>query len=233
VLGVPPQLYAIAGLVVLIYQFWIHTEHIGKLGWFDRWFSSPSNHRVHHATNPRFVDRNYGAILVLWDRLFGTFQEEDEPCVYGTLKPLNSWSPLDSLLQVYRALAVQLRQAGHWRQGVRVLLEAAAPLPSDMDASKQKGTSKKALAPPYNPEVSPRQRCMAVLLFLLLSAEAVQLLWQEEQLVWGQRAAAAVLIFLATRWRAAFNPAGPGRRRRLPTVLSATAVTALVGTRES
>jgi alkylglycerol monooxygenase len=85
-----------AALIDLLYQFWVHTEQVGKLGWFDRVFCSPSNHRVHHAVNDRYIDRNYGGILMLWDRLFGSFQEEkdNEPCVYGTRGALNSWDPL-------------------------------------------------------------------------------------------------------------------------------------------
>jgi alkylglycerol monooxygenase len=82
--GVPPAVFGIVALVDLLYQFWVHTEHVGKLGWFDRWFCSPSNHRVHHAVNDRYVDRNYGGVLIIWDRIFGSFKEEDEKCVYGT-----------------------------------------------------------------------------------------------------------------------------------------------------
>ena len=95
-LGFPPLVFAVVALIDLLYQFWVHTQQIGKLGWFDRWFCSPSNHRVHHAVNDRYVDKNYGGILIVWDRLFGTFEEEDdaEPCVYGTRSPLRSWNPL-------------------------------------------------------------------------------------------------------------------------------------------
>ena len=74
--GVPPAMFAVAAIVDLLYQYWIHTELVGKLGWFDRWFASPSNHRVHHAVNDRYIDRNYGGIFMVWDRLFGTFVEE-------------------------------------------------------------------------------------------------------------------------------------------------------------
>jgi alkylglycerol monooxygenase len=86
VAGVPPLVFGIVALVDLLYQFWVHTEHVPKLGWFDRWFCSPSNHRVHHAVNDNYLDKNYGGILIVWDRLFGTFRDEDlaEPCVYGT-----------------------------------------------------------------------------------------------------------------------------------------------------
>ncbi len=77
VLGVPPLVFATVALIDLLYQYWVHTQQIGKLGWFDRWFCSPSNHRVHHAVNDRYLDKNYGGILIVWDRLFGSFAEED------------------------------------------------------------------------------------------------------------------------------------------------------------
>ena len=105
VAGVPPEMFAVAAIVDLLYQYWIHTEVIGKLGWFDRWFASPSNHRVHHAVNDRYIDRNYGGIFMAWDRLFGTFVDETERCVYGTRAPLNSWDPLWANFEVYADLA--------------------------------------------------------------------------------------------------------------------------------
>ena len=106
VAGVPPLVFGTVALIDLLYQFWVHTQQVGKLGWFDRWFCSPSNHRVHHAVNERYLDKNYGGILIVWDRLFGTFAEEDdaEPCVYGTRAPLRSWNPVWANLQVYRDL---------------------------------------------------------------------------------------------------------------------------------
>ncbi|HVN41702.1 MAG TPA: sterol desaturase family protein, partial [Steroidobacteraceae bacterium] len=106
VAGVPPAMFAVAAIVDLLYQYWIHTELIGKLGWFDRWFASPSNHRVHHAVNDRYIDRNYGGIFMVWDRLFGTFVEEreGEPIIFGTLNPLKRWSPLAANLRGYRQI---------------------------------------------------------------------------------------------------------------------------------
>lgn len=81
--GVPPLVFGVVALIDLLYQFWVHTEQVGRLGWFDRWFCSPSNHRVHHAVNDAYLDKNYGGILILWDRMFGTFKDEDlqEKCV--------------------------------------------------------------------------------------------------------------------------------------------------------
>ena len=81
--GVPPVVFVAVGLIDLLYQFWIHTELVGKLGWFDRVFASPSNHRVHHGVNDQYLDKNYGGILIVWDRLFGTYEDEVEPPVFG------------------------------------------------------------------------------------------------------------------------------------------------------
>ena len=105
-LGVPPLMFVVVGLIDLLYQFWVHTRLIGKLGWFDRIFVSPSNHRVHHGQNDYCLDRNYGGILILWDRLFGTFVEEkdDEPIVYGVLGQLRSWNPWTANLRTYADL---------------------------------------------------------------------------------------------------------------------------------
>ena len=134
VAGVPPLVFAVVALVDLLYQFWVHTEQVGKLGWFDRWFCSPSNHRVHHAVNDRYLDRNYGGILILWDRLFGTFQEENERCVYGTRSPLNSWDPLWANAEVYWALAQDSWHARRWGDKLRVWLKPPGWRPADVAA---------------------------------------------------------------------------------------------------
>jgi sterol desaturase/sphingolipid hydroxylase (fatty acid hydroxylase superfamily) len=122
VAGVPPEMFAVAAIVDLLYQYWIHTEVVGKLGAFDRWFASPSNHRVHHAVNDRYIDRNYGGIFMVWDRLFGTFVEESEPCVYGTRAPLDSWDPLWANLEVYADLARRSWSCPRWGDKLRVWL---------------------------------------------------------------------------------------------------------------
>ncbi len=112
VAGVPPLVFLTVAALNLLYQFWVHTRHIAKLGWFEWLFITPSNHRVHHAQNAVYMDRNYGGVFILWDRLFGTFQEEldDEPVIFGVTTPLASWNPLWANAQFYIAL---------WRDAVR------------------------------------------------------------------------------------------------------------------
>ncbi|WP_018147686.1 sterol desaturase family protein [Henriciella marina] len=96
-IGFSPAWIVLASAFHLAYQFWIHTEAIGRLpGWYELIFNTPSHHRVHHATNPRYLDRNFGGTLIIWDRLFGTFEAEraEERPHYGIFKPLNSTNPI-------------------------------------------------------------------------------------------------------------------------------------------
>ncbi|NVJ45683.1 MAG: sterol desaturase family protein, partial [Cytophagia bacterium] len=79
----------------LLYQFWIHTEAINKLPkWFEAVFNTPSHHRVHHARNPKYIDKNHGGTFIIWDKMFGTFRQEEERPTYGITKNLNSWNPV-------------------------------------------------------------------------------------------------------------------------------------------
>lgn len=132
VAGVPPALFATVALIDLLYQFWVHTEHVPKLGAFDRWFVSPSNHRVHHAVNDGYLDRNYGGILIVWDRLFGTYRDEDERCVYGTRKPLRSWDPLWANAEVYATLLRDAWRTRRWADKLRVLVGRPGWRPDDL-----------------------------------------------------------------------------------------------------
>lgn len=94
VLGLPPGVFLLLTTTNTLYQFWIHTRLIPKLGPLELVFNTPSHHRVHHGIDPKYIDRNHGGILIVWDRLFGTFEEEREEPNYGTVEPLRSWNPL-------------------------------------------------------------------------------------------------------------------------------------------
>ncbi len=118
-IGMPPKQLLVTVLIVLFYQFWVHTEHIGKMGWFDWVFNSPANHRVHHATNAQYVDKNYGGFLMVWDHLFGTYEPEVEPCVYGTLKPFDSVDPVWIVLIGYVNVFRSVRQTSGWFDKLR------------------------------------------------------------------------------------------------------------------
>ena len=110
-LGYPVEVFAVVAVIDLIYQYWIHTELVPKLGWFDRVFASPSNHRVHHAVNDRYLDKNYGGILIVWDRLFGTFAEESERVVFGLTKNIETYNPVRIAFHEYAAIGRDLARS--------------------------------------------------------------------------------------------------------------------------
>ena len=111
--GVPLLVFVSVAALNLLYQFWVHTRHIPKLGWFEWFFVTPSNHRAHHAQNALYMDRNYGGVFIIWDRLFGSFQEEDdnEPVIFGVTTPLASWNPVWANVQFYAQLWADARRA--------------------------------------------------------------------------------------------------------------------------
>nr|WP_137676896.1 sterol desaturase family protein [Parerythrobacter lutipelagi] len=124
-LGFHPLMIAISSGFNLIYQFWIHTEAIGKMPrWFEAVMNTPSHHRVHHATNPRYLDRNYAGVFIVWDRLFGTFEEErpdEERIRYGIVKQLGSFNLLWAVFHEWIGIARDMWRAP-WRHKLSYLL---------------------------------------------------------------------------------------------------------------
>ncbi|MBM2886044.1 sterol desaturase family protein [Chromobacterium phragmitis] len=123
-LGFPPQQVVAVVLLNLAFQFFVHTQIVPKLGWLEYVFNTPSIHRTHHAKNPRYIDHNYAGVLVVWDRLFGTFVEErdSDPCEYGTVKPVSSFNPLWVSVVEWRDMLVEAWRADNWRDRLVSLL---------------------------------------------------------------------------------------------------------------
>lgn len=114
-LGFHPALIAFVHGLNLVYQFWIHTEAVRRMpGWFEAVFNTPSHHRVHHGTNPRYLDANYAGVLILWDKGFGTFvpERDDEPVRYGILHDIGTYNPLRVAFQEYIDIARDQGRAG-------------------------------------------------------------------------------------------------------------------------
>ena len=123
-LGFHPVMIAICGGFNLIYQFWIHTEAIDKMPrWFEAVMNTPSHHRVHHATNPRYLDRNYAGVFIIWDKMFGTFEPEtnEEPIRYGIIKQLGSFNLLWSVFHEWIGMLSDIWRAP-WRHKLSYLL---------------------------------------------------------------------------------------------------------------
>ena len=131
-LGVPTEVVAVVLPVQFFMQFWYHTQHVGKLGWVEYLLVTPSQHRVHHAINPVYIDKNFGQIFC-WDRLFGTFQEElsEEPPVYGITTPVRHYNPLMIELNYMGRLLRDAFTANRWRDKWGVFLSRTGWRPDD------------------------------------------------------------------------------------------------------
>ncbi|MEC7734665.1 MAG: sterol desaturase family protein, partial [Pseudomonadota bacterium] len=134
-IGIPSVVFVAVGGLNLIYQFWVHTEHIGKLGWYEKYFISPSNHRIHHAKNPEYIDKNYGGVFILWDRFFGTYCEEKDEIkpVYGTVKALRSWNPVWANIEVFISMFKDSYYTKNWKDKIKVWFAKTTWRPKDVE----------------------------------------------------------------------------------------------------
>lgn len=135
-LGVPGVVVATIAPLHLFAQFWYHTRHIGKMGFLEHIIVTPSHHRVHHAINPEYLDKNYSQIFIIWDKLFGTFQEErpDKPPVYGITRPVSTWNPVKINFQHLWLLAKDAWYARSWRDKFRLWWMPTGWRPADVAA---------------------------------------------------------------------------------------------------
>lgn len=140
ILGIPEQVIAVLAPLHLFGQFWYHTQHIGKLGWLEYIIVTPSQHRVHHAINPIYIDKNLSAIFCVWDRMFGTFQEElkEEPPVYGVLKPVQSWNPIWINFQHLWGLLQDAWNTKNWEDKISLWFRPTGWRPKDVALSHPK-----------------------------------------------------------------------------------------------
>jgi sterol desaturase/sphingolipid hydroxylase (fatty acid hydroxylase superfamily) len=170
--GVPPQLITLLAPIHLFAQFWYHTRHIGKLGFLEYIIVTPSQHRVHHAINPIYIDKNLSAIFCIWDRVFGTFQEEldHEPPVYGVLKPVNTWNPL--LINFQHAFNV-IQDAYHtssFKDKLRIWFMPTGWRPSDIiDKFPRPITTDHYNREKYSPNYSFFMKSTAIFHFVLIN----------------------------------------------------------------
>ncbi|QDY76125.1 sterol desaturase family protein [Streptomyces qinzhouensis] len=147
-LGVHPAAVAFCSSVNLVYQFWVHTERIGRLPRpFEYVLNTPSHHRVHHASQGSYLDRNFGGILILWDRLFGSFTAETERPVYGLTKDIDTYNPLRVATHEYAAVARDLRAADSWRERAGRLLRGPGWRPAPPPPVPQAAPSPPAAVP--------------------------------------------------------------------------------------
>jgi sterol desaturase/sphingolipid hydroxylase (fatty acid hydroxylase superfamily) len=133
IVGFDPIPFAIINTFQTLYQFWIHTEAIDKLPfWFEYIFNTPSHHRVHHGRNPEYIDKNHGGTLIIFDRLFGTFEPERAPVVYGVTKSLGSWNPIWANFDYYSDLVKESARIPRFVDKVRLWVDRPGWLPQEL-----------------------------------------------------------------------------------------------------
>jgi sterol desaturase/sphingolipid hydroxylase (fatty acid hydroxylase superfamily) len=197
--GVPPLVYVMCLTLNTLYQFWIHTRTIGKLGFVERLMNTPSHHRVHHGIDPEYIDKNYAGVFIVWDKLFGSFVEERREPAYGTVKPLASFDSFWANVEGYARLVDMTRRTARLRDKLGVWIAPPEWRPADLGG------------PVEIPEVDhearrkhdvPKNRTLFRYVgaqFVAVAATVFSLLWFEASLAFGEKAAlvAVVLVTLA------------------------------------
>lgn len=204
-LGVPLDMFIVIALVDLLYQFWIHTELVPKLGPFEWVMNTPSHHRVHHAVNPMYIDKNYAAVFIVWDRLYGTFVEETIAPTYGVVEPLRSFDPIHANTGPLRALVHKVRRMPDWRSALYAVIA-----PPEWRPASQGGPVQIPEPEPrrvsWDPVAVPEVNAYILVQFILVGAWAGAMLTRWP--VWDGWARATSLgsILLATwTWGALFE----------------------------
>jgi sterol desaturase/sphingolipid hydroxylase (fatty acid hydroxylase superfamily) len=197
-LGFDPAMFITIASIQTLYQFWIHTKVINRMPrWFEYVFNTPSHHRVHHGVNPKYIDKNHGGTLIIYDRIFGTFQEEEEEVVYGITTQPKSWNPLLLNFLYWRDLVRDARHAGSARDAARMFVLAPGWKPEGLGGMIQyKEVSAKAFEK-YDSIISPQLNIYILFQFVLLLAGTSAFLFMEKGLTWPLRIAAAVLIIFS------------------------------------
>jgi sterol desaturase/sphingolipid hydroxylase (fatty acid hydroxylase superfamily) len=196
--GVPSKIIILLAPLHLFAQFWYHTQHIGKLGWLEYVFVTPSQHRVHHAINEEYVDKNLSAIFCVWDRIFGTFQEELDavPCIYGSLKPVQTWNPIVINFQHNWGLAKDAWHAKNWVDKFKLWFMPTGWRPEDVSNRFPRPIANSVYAQEkYAPKYTTVHKIFAVFQFVSLNVFIYILLVSFGEFSFGTQLSFGILIF--------------------------------------
>lgn len=182
ILGVDPVTIVTVAAFVTLYQFWIHTEALGRLGPLEHILNTPSHHRVHHGSDPKYIDRNHAGTLIIWDKLFGTFQQEEEAPVYGITTPLASWDPVHANFHYWSDLLRWAARTQRWSDRIRLFLKPPGWLPAELGGyqgpvSKDRSTYRK-----FDTQIVRRTSVYVVAQFILLLATTTLFLFRQGDL---------------------------------------------------
>lgn len=183
-LGMPIEMFVTISSAHLLYQFWIHTKHIPKLGFLEWFMITPSNHRVHHAQNPHYIDKNYGGLLIIWDRLFGTFieEEESEEVIYGVSTPLASWNPFWGNVHIWVQMASDAWRSNVGSEKWTIWFSRTGYRPEDVEEMYPQQKSNLENFEKYDPTLSTFTVVAILSHFLLISSIDIWFNWNSEEM---------------------------------------------------
>jgi alkylglycerol monooxygenase len=195
--GFPPAMFLTVSAINTLYQFWIHTRAIGKLGPLEWVLNTPSHHRVHHGRNPKYIDRNHAGSLIVWDRMFGTFQEEEEEPVYGITRPLASWNPVWANFHYWAELWRTSRRATRLRDRFRIFWKPPGWKPAELGGYEPAPEVDAATYRKFDPPAPRSLRVYVFVHFVLVNLLASAFLYRQAGFTPALRWAVAGLIVSA------------------------------------
>ncbi len=192
--GFEPIMFLTVSAFNTLYQFWIHTRAIGNMGVLEWFLNTPSHHRVHHGSNPKYIDKNHGGTLIIWDRMFGTFQKEEEEVVYGITKPLASWNPVWANFHYWVELVQSARMASGMRDKINQFIMPPGWFPDELGGMQYPKEINLKSYHKYNPEYNRRFNGYILFHFLITLILASILLFTVDQMETGHLVLCCVLI---------------------------------------
>ena len=194
--GIPPNVFVTVAGINLIYQFWVHTEHIGRLGVLEYIFITPSNHRIHHAQNDDYLDANYGGVFIIWDRIFGTYIDErdDLKPVYGTVKPLKTFNPLWANIEVFYQMILDSYRTKKFKDKIRVWFSPPAWRPDDVKEKYPVQKNDLDNFEKYDPEITTMEKVFAFFQFSMINGFTILMLFNVDKFTYQEMAGVAILV---------------------------------------
>jgi alkylglycerol monooxygenase len=186
--------FALMSALITLYQFWIHTELINKMGWFELVFNTPSHHRVHHGRNPKYIDKNHAGTLIIWDRMFGTFQEEEERPTYGITKPINSWNAVFANVSHYVEMSKDLKRIPYWTDKFKYLFMKPGWLPEYLGGYRAAPEVDKSTYKKYETPSPLVLNTYVLFQYVLCLAGTSMFLFNAAKFTLGEKAIITVLI---------------------------------------
>lgn len=175
-LGIPWWMFFVCHSILKIYQFWVHTRLVGKLGWMEKILLTPSHHRVHHGRDPEYLDKNHGGILILWDKWFGTYTEEKKEPIYGLTEPLPTFNPVWANFHVYFSLWDLISRTPSWKDKILLIFKKPDWRPVSLGGEKEIPEIDRTKYRKYDPEIPNSWKIYGILQFILLAGASVYLL---------------------------------------------------------